>query len=251
MRKYYGRASRVLYPPVETGRFAAVPNPAADYFLIVSRLLPYKRVDLAVQAANKLGVRLKVVGGGADLPRLKALAGSTVEILGRQPDAEVVRLLQNCKAFVFPGEEDFGIAPVEAMASGRPVIAFRAGGALETVVEDETGVFFDAPTADSLADAMRRIDTMPVDGERLRRHALRFDTVHFQNRLRRLVDECVAEHQSRYAAIAPAFGKDDSPLPPRYLGDAAPLWSGDDCYEAKDAPYTVAERAVRMPVRGR
>ena len=234
IRKYYGRASRVLYPPVETNRFMLAQRPAADFFLVVSRLLPYKRVDLAIAACNALGVPLKVVGGGPDLARLRSLAGPTVEILGRQPDAEVQRLMRECKAFIFPGEEDFGIAPVEAMASGRPVVAFGAGGALETVIAGETGVFFDEPTVESLAEALEQVGRLSVDGERLRRHATRFDVLHFQARLRLLVDECTSEHRARYATLSPAFGKGDSPLPPRSHEDGMPDWSGDQPLSAGD-----------------
>ncbi len=244
VRKYYGRTSRVLYPPVDTDRFALSEEQPGDYFLVVSRLLPYKRVDIAIEACNKLRVPLKVVGGGADLERLKALAGPTVEVMGRQSDSVVARLMRECKAFIFPGEEDFGIAPVEAMASGRPVVAFRAGGALETVIENETGVFFDAPTADSVADALERVGQLAVDGERLRFHATRFDTRHFQNRLRRLVDECLTEHQLRYNAIAPPYGKDDSPLPPRHIEPRSPLWGGDEEPHG-DAPAKSSARASR------
>ena len=135
IQKYYNRSSEVLYPPVDTKRFYVKQNPAADYFLVVSRLLPYKRVDLAVEACTRLGVRLKVVGTGPELARLKAKAGPTIEFLGRAPDGQVEELLADCRAFLFPGEEDFGITPLEAMASGRPVVAFRAGGAVESVVE--------------------------------------------------------------------------------------------------------------------
>ncbi len=250
VRKYYGRPSRVLYPPVETNRFTVAENPSADFFLVVSRLLPYKRVDLAIEACNKLGVPLKVVGGGPDLARLQALAGPTVQVLGRLPDEEVVRLMRECKAFLFPGEEDFGISPVEAMASGRPVVAFRGGGALETVIENETGLFFDAPTGDSLAEALERVENLTIDGQRLRHHATRFDTSHFQSRLRRLVDECVTENQLRYNAIAPPFGKDDSPLPPRHLGDGAPPWSGDNHDDLSPNDSHVHRQAL-LSARGR
>lgn len=227
VRKYYGRSSRVLYPPVETDRFAIASKPQADFFLIVSRMMPYKRIDLAIEACNLMNMPLKVVGTGPDFPRLKAMAGPTVEMLGRQPDAEVVRLMRECKAFLFPGEEDFGIAPVEAMASGRPVVAYRAGGALETVVENQTGLFFDEPNVTSLVDAMRRLERMDVDSAMIRRHAIRFDIRHFQDRLRLLVSECKQEHTLRYGCIAPEFGRDDSPLAPRSMSEHTPIWCGD------------------------
>jgi len=203
IRKYYGRESEVLYPPVDVHRFQVAEEPSADFLLVVSRLLPYKRVDLAVEACSRLGLPLKVVGTGPDLARLKEMAGPSVQFLGRLPDAEVTRLMANCKAFLFPGEEDFGIAPVEAMASGRPVVALRAGGALETVIEGETGLFFDEPTGDSLAATLRRLDELEVHPDRIRAHALRFDVSVFQKRLRRMVDTMLQEHRVRYDTIRP------------------------------------------------
>ena len=201
IRKFYRRPADVLYPPVDTDRFFTVPEPTNDFLLCVSRLLPYKKVDLAVEACNKLGVRLKVVGTGPDFERLKKMAGPTVEVLGRVPDGQVETLFANCSAFLFPGEEDFGIAPVEAMAAGRPAIAFAAGGALETVVDGETGLFFSEPTADSLAEAIRRLDGRTWDAEALQAHARRFDTSMFEERLQKLVALCWKRHQSELSGI--------------------------------------------------
>lgn len=203
VQKYYGRTSEVLYPPVDTRRFHIEPNPTSDYFLVVSRLVSYKKVDLAVEACSRLGVKLKVAGGGPDLERLKAMAGPTVEILGRVPDRQVETLFANCKAFLFPGEEDFGIAPLEAMACGRPVVAYRAGGAMETVVDGKTGVFFDQPTAQSLMDALRRLEDLPADPQAIRAHAERFDVLRFQERLKMLVDTKLAENRAKYHALCP------------------------------------------------
>jgi len=196
VEKFYERHADVLYPPVETGRFHVEPNPRADYFLVVSRLLAYKRVDLAIEAMTRLGLPLKVVGGGPDAQRLKSLAGPTVEFLGRRSDEEVADLLANCRAFLFPGEEDFGIAPLEAMASGRPVLAFGAGGALETVVDGETGLFFSEPTPESLTEAVRRLDGLCVRPDRIRAHAETFDTAAFVDRVRTLVAARWAEHRA-------------------------------------------------------
>ncbi len=195
IKKHYRRDSEVLYPPAETGRFQVVENPSADFLLVVSRLLPYKRVDLAVEACTRLNKPLKVVGGGPDTDRLKAMAGPSVSFLGRLSDSEIESLYANCKAFLFPGEEDFGIAPIEAMASGRPVVAFGAGGALESVIENETGLFFREPTVDSLCDALERLESLVVDGARLRQHAEKFDRVQFQSALKCFVEEAWEQHR--------------------------------------------------------
>lgn len=196
--KFYRRDSQVIYPPVETSRFTVVAEPRADYLLVVSRLVGYKKIDIAVEACTRLGLPLKVVGVGPSHPRLKAMAGPTVEFLGRASDDQVTDLLANCRAFLFPGEEDFGIAPLEAMASGRPVVAFRAGGALETVVDGETGLFFDEPTADSLASTLQRLDHVQFDSAAIRRHAERFDTSVFADKLRATVRTLYREHCVRY-----------------------------------------------------
>lgn len=209
VQKYYGRASDVLYPPVEAHRFHVAPKPRADYYLVVSRLLAYKRVDLAVEAMTRLGENLIVVGGGPETQRLRSRAGPTVTFAGRKSDEEVADLLAHCRAFLFCGDEDFGIAPLEAMASGRPVIAFGAGGALETVRENETGVFFAEPTAESLIEAARRLNALDLDPRRIRAHAETFDVDVFQARLRALVAARWAEHRAAYGCLrAPALSGD-------------------------------------------
>lgn len=194
IHKYYRRDSTIIYPPVETERFALVDD-HKDYFLIVSRLIPYKRIDLAVQAFNELGLPLKIVGHGRDRSALERMAGPNIEFLGRVPDDELQTLLQRCRAFVFPGYEDFGIAPLEANAAGRPVIAYRAGGALDTVVEGKTGLFFDELTSRSLAAAVRALDGVILEPDSIRQHALRFDKTVFQRKLMRFVEEKYAEHR--------------------------------------------------------
>ncbi len=186
IRRIYGRESDIIYPPVETGYF----RPSAvdgDYYLIVSRLVPYKRLDLAVAAFNELDLPLKIVGGGPDRARLEKLARPNVEFLGRLPDAEVKRLLAECRALIFPGEEDFGIVPLEALAAGRPVIAFRAGGAAETLSDGETGVFFDAAEPRSLINAVNRFKFLVFDKEKLRARALKFDKRVFQTQIDRFI----------------------------------------------------------------
>lgn len=176
IQTYYNRDSIVIYPPVETSRFTPVPaNEVGDYYLIVSRLIPYKRIDLAVQAATRLNLPLKIGGKGRDLERLKEMAGPTVEFLGYVPDENLPGLMARCKAFLFPGLEDFGITPVQAQAAGRPVIAYRGGGALDTVIPGKTGEFFNDMTVDSIANALQAFDATRYDAEAIRAHALRFD----------------------------------------------------------------------------
>lgn len=187
IRAYYQRDSVVIYPPVDTARFQ--PTDAhEDYYLVVSRLIPYKRVDLAVQACTALGLPLKVAGDGRDRARLEALAGPSVEFLGRVPDAALPDLMARCKAFLFPGLEDFGIAPVEAQAAGRPVIAFRGGGALDTVIEGKTGLFFDTQEPASLVEALRRLDSLAIDPADCRANAERFSAERFDREIRAFID---------------------------------------------------------------
>ncbi len=193
--KYYRRDATVIYPPVETARFTPGED-GGDYFLVVSRLIPYKRIDLAVQAFNQLGRPLKIVGDGRDRAALQRAAAPNIEFLGRLPDQELQSLLQRCQALVFPGYEDFGIAPLEANAAGRPVIAYRAGGALDTVIAGQTGLFFDEPTPQSLAAAVRTLDDVTFDPPAIRQHALRFDKAVFQRDFKRFVEEKYAEHQA-------------------------------------------------------
>ncbi|RJR24541.1 glycosyltransferase family 4 protein [Candidatus Microgenomates bacterium] len=155
IKKYYGRESSVIYPPVDH-KFQT-PNPKSqNYFLVVSRLVKYKKVDLVVRAFNQLDYQLKIVGTGSEMASLRKIAGKNIEFLGQLTDKELLSYYQNCQAVIFPQEEDFGIVPLEAQASGRPVIAFRAGGATETIVEKETGLFFDSQKEESLLEVLGR-----------------------------------------------------------------------------------------------
>ncbi len=193
--KYYRREATVIYPPVRCAAFQPQPGRVSDYYLVVSRLVPYKRIDLAVDACTRLGRRLKIVGsGGRDEPALRARAGPSVEFLGRVADAALRDLYAGCRAYLFPGEEDFGIAPLEANASGRPVVAFAGGGALDTVVDGATGILFREQTVESLADAIRRLEQTTWDPAALRRHAESFDTAVFRGRFQEFVERSLAAH---------------------------------------------------------
>lgn len=186
IRRYYGRTSEVIYPPVDVARFRPASN-HDDYYLIVSRLIPYKRIDVAVRAFNRLGWPLRIVGRGRDRAALEALAAPNVQFLGYVPDEEIVSLYARCRALVFPGREDFGITPVEAQAAGRPVIAYGEGGALDTVIPGETGVFFYEPTPEALAEAVLAFDTEAVDPLACRANAERFSVVRFRREIRAAV----------------------------------------------------------------
>src|SRR5574337_377448 len=190
IRRCYDREAEVIYPPVDVQRFR-LSEDSGEFYLVVSALTPYKRIDLAVEAANRLGARLVIAGSGPEETRLKARAGRTVEFLGWRSDGEVADLYARCRALIFPGVEDFGIAPLEAMASGKPVIAFAQGGALETVVPWEpgsdaaTGFLFTGQTADALAGAIRRFEANAhrFDPKALRAHAEAFDRPLFKERI--------------------------------------------------------------------
>jgi glycosyltransferase involved in cell wall biosynthesis len=201
IRKYYGRDAEVIYPPVAVERFTPRPEPD-DFFLIVSRLIPYKRVDLAVEAFNRLGPgwRLKIVGDGRDRAALQARAKPNVEFLGRLPDDAVRDLMARCRAFLFPGLEDFGIAPVEAPAAGRPVVAYAGGGALDTVRDGETGVLFAPQTVEALAEAVRRCADLRWDPTAIRTHAERFSEARFERELSDYVERAWASHPAGAAA---------------------------------------------------
>jgi len=189
IRKFYRRDSEVVFPPVDCSRFE-VGHGGGDYFLIVGRLVPYKRIDLAIEACKRVGVKLKIAGGSGkhgarDRARLEAIAGGSplIEFLGWVPDAEIGELWRNCRGFIFAGEDDFGIVPLEANAAGRPVVAYAGGGALETLVEGETGAFFREPTVDSLAEVLADFDDTEYDPARCRANAERFDIPVFKERL--------------------------------------------------------------------
>jgi glycosyltransferase involved in cell wall biosynthesis len=174
IKEIYGREAFVIPPPIEVDRFQ-MSSHVDDYYLVLSRLVPYKRIDLAIEACNRLNRRLVIIGDGPDRARLQKLAGPKTEFLGRQPDAQVNKFASRCRALLFTGEEDFGMVPLEVNAAGRPVIAFRGGGAMETVVEGVTGVFFNEATSASLEDAIEEFESRIWSQNTLRRHAEKFD----------------------------------------------------------------------------
>lgn len=193
IKKYYQRDSTVIYPPVDVASFS-VGHGAGGYYLIGGRQVAYKRFDIAIRAFNRLGIPLKIFGVGPELNRLKAIAKPNVEFIGRVAGDELKRLYRECTAFLHPQEEDFGITAIEAMASGRPVIAFAAGGALETIVPGRTGVFFEDQNWECLTDTIIRLKPEKFDPAEIRRHALQFDSTQFKINIKRFVEERWQEH---------------------------------------------------------
>jgi glycosyltransferase involved in cell wall biosynthesis len=190
IRKYYGRESDVIYPPVETAKFSPGEG-KGGYFLAGGRLVSYKRFDLVIQAFNRMGLPLKIFGDGPLLGPLRRSAKPNIEFVGRVDDDAKAELYRGALAYLNPQEEDFGITAVEAMASGRPVIAFRRGGATETVVEGVTGAFFDEQAWEDLAAAVIRFDASRYDPGRIRAHALQYDAGEFKRRIAELVSAAV------------------------------------------------------------
>ena len=159
INRIYNRESTVIHPPVELNSFQP-DKPSEDYYLIVSALVPYKKIDIAVEAFNEMGKPLIIIGDGSELDALKTLSKSNITFMGSQPFKILKKHYEHCRAFVFPGIEDFGITPLEAQAAGKPVLAYKAGGALETVKEGETGIFFEKQTKESLIDAVERFEKL-------------------------------------------------------------------------------------------
>jgi glycosyltransferase involved in cell wall biosynthesis len=198
IQKYYRREAVVIPPPVEASRFTFDPTIVPDeYFLIVSRFMPYKRIDLAIEACNHLQLPLVIIGSGRDENRLKSIAGPTIRFTGRLSDEEVLYYYAHCRAFILPGEEDFGITPLEAQASGRPVIAYGAGGALASVVEGVTGTFFQTQTPESLIAALASFNERIYDPQTIRNHALEFDKPRFHRRILQFIEAKMSERKTR------------------------------------------------------
>jgi glycosyltransferase involved in cell wall biosynthesis len=197
IQQAYGRSSVVVYPPVETERFERHPVRDDGFFLTVSRLNAYKRIDYVIEACNRARLPLVVVGTGPWEERLRSRAGPTVRVMGHLPDDEVEQLMSSCRAFVLPGEEDFGIAAVEAMAAGKPVVALGRGGAVETVIDGGTGLLYDEPTVESFLDAVGRLSDARWDAGGIQARARTFDKARFTERL----DEAIAHAMHRGSSV--------------------------------------------------
>ena len=192
IRRYYHRESIVIFPPVDVGKFRPNGQPPEPFFFVLSRLIPYKRIDLAIRACNRAGCRLVVAGDGRDRETLESIAGPAIEFRGRVSDEEAADLMARCQAFIFPGLEDFGITPLQAQAAGRPVIAYGAGGALDTVIPGVTGEFFTEQQVEALADALARFDPKRYDPAACRANAERFSNERFQLELNEYIQRVVA-----------------------------------------------------------
>jgi glycosyltransferase involved in cell wall biosynthesis len=194
IHRYYGADSVVIHPPVDTDAFSiAAPSELGDYYLMAGELVSYKRPDLAVRAFNEMGLELVVIGGGEMLDEIRGLAGPTVTVLGAQPFDVLKQHYAGCRALIFPGEEDFGMVPVEAMASGRPVVAFGRGGATETVAKGLSGIFFTEQTVEAISSAVKSLAGIEIDPEKIAAHARQFGRDQFFRKMRTHIDDLLAE----------------------------------------------------------
>ena len=192
IRRYYNREATIVYPPVNTTFYHPDTTSPGQHFLIVSALVPYKRIDVAIDACRRVGARLRIVGDGPDRARLEQQANGHVEFVGSASDEQIRDEYRHALAVLLPGEEDFGIVPVEAQACERPVVALASGGALETVISGETGILFDELTPASMARALEQVAAMRFDHARLRSHAERFSRERHAERMQAVIDETLA-----------------------------------------------------------
>lgn len=190
IRKYYSKSSQVIYPPVNLAKFR-ISNRIGNYFIMVGRLVSYKRFDLAIKTFNQNGLQLKIIGTGPELNKLKKMANKNIEFLGLVSDEKLAELYSNAQACIFPQEEDFGIVPLESMASGRPVIAYRSGGAEETIFENKTGIFFDEQSAESIQIAIEKFQSIDFSPENCRKQAEKFDLAIFKDKVSKSIGEMI------------------------------------------------------------
>jgi glycosyltransferase involved in cell wall biosynthesis len=193
IKKYYGKDAAVIYPPVDIDRFKP-SDTVEDYYVVLSRFAPYKRVDVVIEAFNRLGMRLLVIGTGEQESELKKLAGKNIEFLGHVPDEGVAEYLSRARGSVIAAEEDFGITTVEGIAAGRPVVAYGVGGSTEIIEDGVNGVLFDEPTPDSLAEAVRRAEAASWDAGAIRETSLRFGADVFRREMKSFVEASLEEH---------------------------------------------------------
>ena len=190
IKKYYQRESEIIYPPLDIKKWQAGKRTTnKSFFLVVSRLVPYKRVDIVVKAFNQLGWPLKIIGLGSEMEELKRISKSNIEFLGQLTDQELLSYYQDCRALIFPQVEDFGLVPLEAQSCGKPVVAFRGGGALETVIDKKTGTFFYPQTTKALIKKLKEFKINDYRAEDCRENAERFDKEIFKKKFRQLVEE--------------------------------------------------------------
>jgi len=190
IRKYYHRESEVIHPPVKANLFYLAKK-TDDYFLLVGRFLPYKRFDLAIDAFNQLGLPLKIIGDGPDRKRLEKKSNKNIEFVGLVPDYKLKDYYAHCQAFIFPQEEDFGITAVEAMASGRPVIAYKGGGVLEIIQQGITGLFFENQTSKDLVEVLKNFNSSDFDPKIIRERAMKFDEENFKKKIKKFINKTI------------------------------------------------------------
>lgn len=195
IKQYYHQDARVIFPPVETEKFSF--SPAKEYYLVVSRLVSYKKIALAIKACNQLQEKLVIVGAGREKKALQKLSGPTIKFVGLVSEEKLAAYYQRCRALIMPQEEDFGISSLECQASGKPVIAYRQGGARETIVNNQTGIFFSRQTVDSLINAMKQSKARDWDKNIIQSQAKKFDQAVFKTQFKQLVEEQWSEHQRR------------------------------------------------------
>ncbi len=208
IQHYYGRKADVIYPYVDLEQFHPVKGESGDYYLTVSAFAPNKRLDLAIQACEKLGKPLIIVGDGQEKAQLEKLAGKNTRFVGKVGFEELTDLYAGCKALLFTGEDDFGISPLEAMASGKPVVAYARGGALETVLENKTGVFFKEPTVECLTRAIVQLESLKFSEEECRKQAERFSKQKFKREFSELVENLWEAHLKKENHLEPLKAED-------------------------------------------
>lgn len=191
INKFWGKECKVIYPPVDIDRLLPNGKEPEDFYVVFSRFVPYKRIDLAIEACKKLNRKLVVIGDGEQKDYLKALANENITFTGRISDEEVKSYLQRCKAMIFCAEEDFGIIPLEAQACGRPVIAYGKGGALETIVDKETGVFFDKQEVENVIEGIQNFEKLNLSTEKIYKHAMKFSRERFKEEIKKMIKERV------------------------------------------------------------